>query len=77
MAGSGAGGGGGGPGEAAEAVLSTAQKGYLHCQLQMGHLQGMLTQVDGWALSAPGAPPAQTLDPRLHVPVATGMLPPG
>jgi len=35
-------------------ALSPARRGYLHCQLQMGHLQGMLTQVDGFAQSAAG-----------------------
>ena len=39
---------------AAPTMLGTARKGYLHCQLQMGHLQGMLTQVDGFAQSTAG-----------------------
>ena len=39
----------------AQETLSQARRGYLHCQLQMGHLQGMLTQVDGFAQSAAGA----------------------
>lgn len=34
--------------------LTAAQQGYLRCQLQMGHLQGMLTQIDGWAEKASG-----------------------
>ncbi|KAL0053239.1 hypothetical protein WJX82_003001 [Trebouxia sp. C0006] len=29
--------------------LTGGQRGYLRCLLHMGHLQGMMTQVDGWA----------------------------
>ena len=43
------------PVAAAQRELSGAKAGYLHCQLQMGHLQSLLTQVDGWALTASGA----------------------
>ncbi len=35
--------------------LTTARRGHLHCLLQMGHLQGMLAQVDGWAVGTAGA----------------------
>ncbi|KAL3137629.1 hypothetical protein ABBQ38_004906 [Trebouxia sp. C0009 RCD-2024] len=32
--------------------LTGAQRGYLRCLLHMGHLQGMMTQVDGWACNS-------------------------
>ena len=34
--------------------LTGAQRGYLRCLLHMGHLQGMMTQVDGWASRSSG-----------------------
>ena len=34
--------------------LTGGQRGYLRCLLHMGHLQGMMTQVDGWACSSSG-----------------------
>ena len=43
------------PGGGSDAGLSAAQRGHLHCLLQMGHLQGMLAQVDGWAARSTGA----------------------
>ena len=36
--------------------LTAVQKGHLRCQLQMGHLQSMLAQVDGWRSRCSGAP---------------------
>lgn len=36
--------------------LTSNQRGHLQCQLQMGHLQGMLAQVDGWSLANDGPP---------------------
>jgi len=47
----------GGCAGAGGAGLTAAQRGHLHCLLQMGHLQGMLAQVDGWAVGSAGAPP--------------------
>lgn len=35
--------------------LTGAQRGQLQCLLQMGHLQGMLAQVDGWSFICDGA----------------------
>lgn len=43
------------PGGGSDAGLSAAQRGHLHCLLQMGHLQGMLAQVDGWVARSTGA----------------------
>ena len=43
------------PGGGSDAGLSAAQRGHLHCLLQMGHLQGMLAQVDGWAARSTGS----------------------
>lgn len=37
--------------------LTGHQRGHLQCLLQMGHLQGMLAQVDGWTVSSDGAAP--------------------
>lgn len=34
--------------------LTGGQRGYLRCLLHMGHLQGMMTQVDGWASRSSG-----------------------
>jgi len=34
--------------------LTGGQRGYLRCLLHMGHLQGMMTQVDGWASHSSG-----------------------
>lgn len=34
--------------------LSTAQYGHLQCLLQMGHLEGMLAEVDGWGNHSTG-----------------------
>ena len=34
--------------------LSTAQYGHLQCLLQMGHLQGMMAEVEGWSKNADG-----------------------
>ncbi|KAK9807336.1 hypothetical protein WJX73_002849 [Symbiochloris irregularis] len=40
------------------ARLSGARKGYLKCLLQMGHMEAVMAQVDGWSLSCPeGAKP--------------------
>lgn len=41
--------------------LSVAQRGHLNCLLQLGHLQALLAEVDGWASRCTGAlsvPPA-------------------
>ena len=35
--------------------LSGSQRGYLRCLLHMGHVQAMMTQVDGWASHSQGA----------------------
>jgi hypothetical protein len=37
-----------------EGGLSTTQHGYLSCLLQMGHLQGLLAQVEGLAVNCNG-----------------------
>ena len=34
--------------------LTGSQRGYLRCLLHMGHVQGMMTQVDGWASHSQG-----------------------
>ena len=34
--------------------LSAARKGYLRCLLQMGHMEAVMGQVDGWSLSCSG-----------------------
>lgn len=34
--------------------LTSSQRGYLRCLLHMGHVQGMMTQVDGWASHSQG-----------------------
>lgn len=34
--------------------LNTYQRGHLQCLLQMGHLQGMLAQIDGWSFTSDG-----------------------
>ena len=34
--------------------LTGGQRGYLRCLLHMGHLQGMMTQVDGWSCRSSG-----------------------
>lgn len=34
--------------------LTASQRGHLQCLLQMGHLQGMLAQIDGWSLTSDG-----------------------
>ena len=36
------------------AGLTGPQRGQLQCLLQMGHLQGMLAQVDGWSFTCDG-----------------------
>jgi hypothetical protein len=35
--------------------VGPAHVGHLRCLLNMGHLQGMLAEVDGWAQQAKGA----------------------
>lgn len=37
--------------------LSVAQRGRLQCLLHLGHLKGMLAEVEGWSKSADGALP--------------------
>lgn len=37
-----------------EGGLSSTQRGYLSCLLHMGHLQGLLTQVEGLAINCDG-----------------------
>ena len=37
--------------------LTAHQRGQLQCLLHMGHLQGMLAQVDGWSLTSDGGAP--------------------
>jgi hypothetical protein len=42
--------------------LIGGQRGYLRCLLHMGHLQGMMTQVDGWASHSSGETATVTAD---------------
>ena len=51
--------------------LSSAQYGHLQCLLQMGHLQTMLAQVDGWMKTADGE---SSLLLKLPRPLFEGML---
>lgn len=34
--------------------LSAARRGHLKCLLQMGHMEAVMGQVDGWSLSCSG-----------------------
>ena len=41
-------------GSLAKGHLSVAQRGHLNCLLQLGHLQALLAEVDGWASRCTG-----------------------